>query len=375
MAYYQRFEGPLDPTTGSTAAVPPGPMIARQNERILLTNPTVVYYWSQFAPNQQRFRLLAPGEYSCNDDTFGGRPYGASAASMACYQGPIAAGGVIGTARGVPGAASKIADEGQPFQRDSGASIWYGPASGQGAFVGHNVPTGTYICGNAEFGPDPAIGVKKACYATPYAPPAAGSTPITYYDQLAAQQEAEQRAVAAKQAQQDLYQAQLATQQQNADAAAQSAQLAENALAQQAAALSAAEAYRQIQQQASDQAAAIAVELAKIAAMNAEDADARQAAVNMAAEAEAIHQATVRAKADAATQNQAYLAAQGAALAELRNQEQALAKLKAAQNASAAQAELEQREAMGGGAPVEMDTTTMLLYGGLALGALLLFKK
>jgi hypothetical protein len=371
MAYYQRFAEISFPA----AAVPPGPRIADQGGRILLTNPTVVYYWSSVNPRGQRFRLLAPGEYVCNDDTFGGRPYGVSAGSTACYQGPIAAGGVIGTATGVPGAAPKIADDGQPFQRDSGASIWYGPASGSGAFVGHNVPTGTYICGSAQFGPDPAINVKKACYAAPYAPPAEGSTPITYYDQLAAQQEAEQRAVAAKQAQQDLYQAQLATQQQNADAAAQSAQLAENALAQQAAALKAAEAYRQIQQQASDQAAAIAVELAKIAAMNAEDADAAAAAVNMAAEAEAIHQATVLAKADAATQNQAYLAAQGAALSELRNQEQALARLKAAQDAAATQAELEQRQAMGGGAPVEMDTMTMLLYGGLALGALLLFKK
>ena len=337
--------------TGWGFDVGPGPKIAAQGGQIQLTNPTVVYYWTQLAPGGTRFRLLAPGSHTCDDATFGGRPYGVGNDWMGCYQGPIAAGGVIGAVQGTPGAATKVADEGQAFTASEGETIWYGSSPGAGYpgnYVGHNVEAGlSFTCNNAAFGPSGAGGA-RSCFAVPFQAPAPGSTPLTYELQQAAQ---------------------LAVQTEKADEAAQQAQIAMNAAAQQAAALSAAEVYHQIQKQASDQAAAFAAQLAVIAAAGAADADAANAAADMAAQAEALRQATAAARSDVARQSVANQVAQAAALTEIRKQEIAEAELQAAQDASYTQSEL---AAGGGGSIAGFKMSDLLLYGGLGLVALLL---
>jgi hypothetical protein len=358
--------------TGWGFDVGPGPKIAAQGGQIQLTNPTVVYYWTQLAPGGTRFRLLAPGSHTCDDATFGGRPYGVGNDWMGCYQGPIAAGGVIGAVQGTPGAATKVADEGQAFTASEGETIWYGSSPGAGYpgnYVGHNVEAGlSFTCNNAAFGPSGAGGA-RSCFAVPFQAPAPGSTPLTYELQQAAQLESMQRAETAAQAARDLAAAQLAVQTEKADEAAQQAQIAMNAAAQQAAALSAAEVYHQIQKQASDQAAAFAAQLAVIAAAGAADADAANAAADMAAQAEALRQATAAARSDVARQSVANQVAQAAALTEIRKQEIAEAELQAAQDASYTQSEL---AAGGGGSIAGFKMSDLLLYGGLGLVALLL---
>ncbi len=353
------------------------PVLARDGEEFALTDPTVVYYLRPYTEDK-RFRLLSPGLYNCGGNEIGT----AGVAGGTCHQGPVKAVNDVARAVGSPGAVVRKIDEGQPFELGWPAMVWYGSDDRLGnlsntSWVGTPMPAGTYICGNAQFGPDPAYGKPKQCWTVDLLAPKPGSVPYSFFARQAAQSELEDVSVVAKQAQQNAYQAQLALQQQNADAAQESARLAGNALAQQAAAQKSAEAYRQIMQQASDQAAAIAVELAKIAAANAEDEEARRAAAEVALEAENIRQATEKAKSDAAKANQSYLIAQQMTLEELAKQRQAEARVKAAEDAAFAEAEARRQGAIGGGGGggiSGMDTTTMLLYGGLALAALLLIS-
>jgi DNA segregation ATPase FtsK/SpoIIIE-like protein len=348
------------------------PTLAQDTKEFALTDPTVVYYSGPRYPDDH-FRLLSPGAYDCAGANIGTGGH----VSSFCYRGPVKAVNDVAVAVGRPGGVSIKKNEGDPFQLDQPATIWYGvdQALSTTPWHGTNVPTGTYICGTQQFGPDPAYGKAKKCWIVPNLAPKAGSVPITFFDRQASQSEVEDASVIAKQAQQNAYQAQLALQQQNADAAQESARLAENALAQQASAQKSAEAYRQIMEQASAQATAIAVELAKIAAENAEDEDARRAAAEVAIEAENIRQATEKAKSDAAKANQGYLIAQQMTLEELAKQREAAAKVNAAEDAAYADAEARRQAALGtggGGGISGMSTTTMLLYGGLALAALLL---
>jgi hypothetical protein len=285
------------------------------------------------------------------------------------------AGGVLGTHHGAVGGVVRKVDQGQPFQLDEASTVWFG-VDGSGPYTGHTMNRGTFMCGNAEFGPDPAYGKAKKCLIVPLLAPEDNSVPLSYYNQFAREADAEDRAQVASQAQENAYQAQIQLQQQNVDAAQESARLAENYLAQQTSAMRSAEAYRDIQQQASDQAAAIVVELARLAALNVEDEEARRAAAEVAIEAENIRQATAKAKADAEKAKDGFFIAQQMTLEELTKQREAEAKLKATEDAAFNEAEQRRREAEGGGAggglTSGMDTTTMLLYGGLALAALLL---
>src|SRR3990172_2835862 len=206
MALYKHLGDIMSPRVAQGPAAG-YPVIAKENEKFSLTNPTIVYEARPDLATEAYFRLLGAGRYNCVPSVFGGkRPYGVT---PSCHLGPV-----------------------------------------------------------------------------------------------------EERAQVAVQAQENAYQAQIALQQQNADAAQESARLAENYLAKQTSAMRSAEAYRDIQQQASDQAAAIVVELAKIAALNAEDEEARRAAAEVAIEAENIRQATEKAKSDAAKANQGFLVAQ-----------------------------------------------------------------
>ena len=377
MAYYKFGEINVSVRGGPAAGYP---VIAKENEKFSLTNPTIVYEASPTLSKEAYFRLLGAGRYNCIPSVFGDKkPYGVI---PYCHLGPVVQGGVLGTHAGVPGGSVRTVDQGQPFQLDEPSTIWYGVTGGSylnsGPYVGHTMNRGTFMCDNQEFGPDPAYGKAKKCLIVPLLAPEDNSVPLSYYNQYAREADVEDRAQVAAQAQENAYQAQLALQQQNADAAQESARLAENYLAQQTSAMRSAEAYRDIQQQASDQAAAIVVELAKIAALNAEDEEARRAAAEVAIEAENIRQATAAAKEAAARANQGFLVAQQMTLEELTKQREAEAKLKATQDAAFAEAEARRREAEGGGTGGGgiggMDTTTMLLYGGLALAALLLIS-
>lgn len=375
MAYYKFGEINVSVRGGPAAGYP---VIAKENEKFSLTNPTIVYEASPTLSKEAYFRLLGAGRYNCIPSVFGDKkPYGVI---PYCHLGPVVQSGVLGTHAGVPGGSVRTVDQGQPFQLDEPSTIWYGVTGGSylnsGPYVGHTMNRGTFMCDNQEFGPDPAYGKAKKCLIVPLLAPEDNSVPLSYYNQYAREADVEDRAQVAAQAQENAYQAQLALQQQNADAAQESARLAENYLAQQTSAMRSAEAYRDIQQQASDQAAAIVVELARLAALNAEDEEARRAAAEVAIEAENIRQATAAAKEAAARANQGFLVAQQMTLEELTKQREAEAKLKATQDAAFAEAEARRREAEGGGTGGGgiggMDTTTMLLYGGLALAALLL---
>jgi hypothetical protein len=377
MAYYKHFGGIEIPQVGGGAAAG-YPMIAKENEKFSLTNPTIVYEASPTLSKEAYFRLLGAGRYNCIPSVFGGKkPYGVT---PYCHLGPVVQSGVLGTHAGVPGGSVRTVDQGQPFQLDEPSTIWYGVTGGSylnsGPYVGHTMNRGTFMCDNQEFGPDPAYGKAKKCLIVPLLAPEDNSVPLSYYNQYAREADAEDRAQVASQAQENAYQAQIQLQQQNLDAAQESARLAENYLAQQTSAMKSAEAYRQIQQDVSDRAAAITVELARLAALNVEDEEARRAAAEVAIEAENIRQATAKAKADAEKAKTGFFIAQQMTLEELAKQREAAAKLKATEDAAFSEAEQRRREAEGGGGGGEgiggMDTTTMLLYGGLALAALLL---
>lgn len=270
-----------------------------------------------------------------------------------------------------PGNANHVADQGQGFHTDTGGVVYYGE-KGRGPYVPRLLDPGAYLCDDANFGPDPAWGRVKECLLAPRVAVEQGA-PITYYDDLARQLDAQQRAQAAAQAQRDMEAAQQLVFQasQNADQAAQDAQIAENAQAQAAAALSAAEQYRQIQEDAHRQAADYAAQIALLAAQNAADSDAAMAAANAAAQAEALRQTLAQAQADQAQQQAAYDMAFAAAQVEMRNQEQANARVVAAQNAAAQQAA---NAAAGGAASpfANLSTTELLMYGGIAAAAIYL---
>jgi len=269
-----------------------------------------------------------------------------------------------------PGTAAHVADQGQGFHTDASGVVYYGE-KGRGPYVPRLVDPGAYVCNNANFGPDPAWGRVKECLLAAHVAVEEGA-PITYYDDLARQLDAQQRAQAAAQAQRDMEAAQtLVFAQQNADQAAQDAQTAQNAQAQAAAALAAAEQYRQMQADAHKQAADYAAQLALLAAQNAADSDAAMAAANATAQAEALRQALAQAQADQAQQQAAYDMANAATQVEMRNQEQANARVTAAQNAAEQQAA---NAAAGGAASpfANLSTTELLMYGGIAAAAIYL---
>lgn len=271
-----------------------------------------------------------------------------------------------------PGNANPVADEGQGFRTDTGGVVYFGAKGAHGPYVPRVVDPGSYVCNDANFGPDPAWGSVKECLLAPHVAIEQGA-PMTYYDDLARQYEAMQRAEAAAQAQRDMVAAQdrVFAERQAADYAAQQAQIAQNAQAQAAAAVAAAEMYRQTQQTAQQQAAQYAAELAALAAANAADPDAAMAAAEMTAQAESLRQALAAAQAHEAEQQAAYDAALAATQAEMRNQEQANARLDAATNASDQAAA---NAAAGGAASpfANLSTTEMIMYGGIAAAALFL---
>jgi len=310
--------------------------------------------------------LEAPaGAFRCTQSAFGARFPGA------CY---VKASDI--SAEPPPGDAAHVADQGQGFRVDAPSVVYYGTKKSNvergGPYVPRLVEPGSYVCDNKNFGPDPAWGKVKECLLAPRVVAEEGA-PMTYYDDLARQYEAMQRAEVAAQTQRNMIAAQdrVFAERQNADYAAQQAQIAQNALAQEAAALAAAEMYRQAQQQAQRQAAQYAAELAALAAANASDIDAAMAAANVAAEAESLRQTLAAAQAHEAELQAAYEMANAATQAEMRNQEQANARLDAAVNA----ADQAAANAAAGGASspfANLSTTEMLMYGGIAAAALYL---
>ena len=370
MALYKHFGDIMNLQAGQGPAAG-YQMIAKEYEKFHLQNPTIVYEASPLVTREAYFRLLGAGTYKCWPPVFGTTLRNVV---PQCHLGPVVAGGVLGTHAGAVGGVVRKVDEGQPFQLDEASTIWFG-VDGTGPYTGHTMNRGTFMCDTHEFG-DPAYGKAKKCLIVPLLAPEDNSIPLSYYNQFAREADAEDRAQVASQAQENAYQAQIQLQQQNVDAAQESARLAENYLAQQTSAMRSAEAYRQIQQDVSDRAAAITVELARLAALNAEDEEARRAAAEVAIEAENIRQATAKAKADAEKAKDGFFIAQQMTLEELAKQREAEAKLKATQDAAFSEAEQRRQEAEGGGGGGGgiggMDTTTMLLYGGLALAALLL---
>jgi hypothetical protein len=301
------------------------------------------------------------GAFRCDDAAFG-----TSGGRDSCY--------VLAADIGYeppPGNAVWKADQDVGFRVDAPSVVYYGQ-KGAGPYVPRLVEPSSYICNNKEFGPDPAFGRTKECLLAPRVVAEEGA-PMTYYDDLARQYEAMQRAEVAAQAQRDMVAAQdrVFADRQAADYAAQQAQIAQNAQAQEAAALAAAEMYREAQQAAQRQAAQYAAELAALAAANASDIDAAMAAAEMAAQAEALRQALAQAQAHEAEQRAAYDMANAATQAEMRNQEQANARLDAAENA----ADQAAANAAAGGASspfANLSTTEMLMYGGIAAAAIYL---
>ena len=343
--------------------------IARDGELVYLTHPMTVFYNWGLGTNWSR--ELPAGAVRCTKENFGatfGSSYGCGVRTSELGQ-------YLETK---PTIATKLADEGQGFRVDTAGHVYYVPdynRTGLSQGIRQFVLPGSFMCNNQHFGPDPAFGKPKQCWFVP----APGSdvveagAPITYYDELASQYEAMQRAEVAAQAQRDMVAAQdrVFADRQAADYAAQQAQIAQNAQAQEAAALAAAEMYRQAQQAAQQQAAQYAAELAALAAANATDIDAAMAAAEMAAQAEALRQALAQAQAHEAEQRAAYDMANAATQAEMRNQEQANARLDAAENA----ADQAAANAAAGGAAspfANLTTTEMLMYGGIAAAAIYL---
>src|SRR3989337_2752478 len=324
MALYKHLGDIMSPRVAQGPAAG-YPVIAKENEKFSLTNPTIVYEARPDLATEAYFRLLGAGRYNCVPSVFGGkRPYGVT---PSCHLGPVVQSGVLGTHAGVPGGRLRTVDQVQPFQLDEASTIWYGVTGGSyltsGPYVGHTMNRGTFMCDNQEFG-DPAYGKPKKCLIVPLLPPEDNTVPLSYYNQYAREADVEERAQVAVQAQENAYQAQIALQQQNADAAQESARLAEDYLAPQTSAMRSAEG---------------------------------------AIEAENIRQATEKAKSDAAKANQGFLVAQQMTPEELAKQREAEAKLKATQDAAFAEAEARRQEALGGGGGggiCGMDTTTML---------------
>jgi hypothetical protein len=370
MAYYKHFGDIMNLQAGQGPAAG-YQMIAKEYEKFHLQNPTIVYEANPGFTREAYFRLLGAGTYKCEPPVFGTTLRNVK---PQCHLGPVVEGGVLGTHAGAVGGVVRKVDQGQPFQLDEASTIWFG-VDGTGPYTGHTMNRGTFMCDTQEFG-DTAYGKAKKCLIVPLLPPEDNSIPLSYWNQFARQQDVEDAAGAATQAQENAYQAQIQLQQHNSDAAAESARLAENYLAQKTSAMKTAEAYRQMQQEISDRAASITVELARLAALNLEDEEARRAAAEVAIEAENIRQGTAKAKADAAKEKEGFFLAQKMTLEELEKQRIAAEKFKATQDAAFNEAEQRRREAEGGGAggglTSGMDTTTMLLYGGLALAALLL---
>jgi hypothetical protein len=225
-----------------------------------------------------------------------------------------------------PGNATKVADQGGAFTvGPDGGTVYYGVSgAGGSALIPRDVPGGSFECTNALFGPDPAYNVRKVCLLAPH-PPTVAPPPITYYDTLNLQAQAMQRAQVAAAAQQEVAAAQAVTIATPVDQAAADAIVAQNAQAQASAAQQAAEAYRQVQLSAQAQAEQLAAQLATFQA-----------------------------------------AALAPAIAEETKQQVAQGQLIAAQTGAAAQA--------AASLPGGLSTTDLLLYGGLALAALLLLK-
>lgn len=346
--------------------------VAGENEPINLTESTMVYYGvagttvaTGFGPavtTPSRFvgKMVNAGGFQCDNAAFGGDP--APRERKGCYVNALP---LVEPALD----AAKVADQGGAFLSPAPGVVYYGNrAKGYVSRLVHGGPGISIGCSNSEFGPDPAYGQPKECLYVARTTLTEGPGAVVL-GQLAERAEAQRAAEAAIQAQRDVAAAQLVIQQQSADAAAQSAKLAENAAAQSAAALSAAVTYRQIIEEAKQRAADRAAALARIAAENEADPLAAEAAAAQAAEAEALQQAAAQAHVDVARQTTANQVAESAALVELRRQREAEARLQAAQEGSATQSEI----ASGGGMGLGFSTADMILYGGLALAALLLF--
>lgn len=224
----------------------------------------------------------------------------------------------------------------------------------------------TVPCDLHNFGPMPRGITNGSCSFVP-APTSdqmSEGAPTTYYQELAAQADALERAQAAAQAQRDLQAAEdlVFANREAADYAAAQAQIAQNALAQQAAALAAAEAYRQIQADAHKQAADYAAQLALLVSQSAADTDTALALANVTAEAEALRQSLAEARAHQAEQQAAYDVALAASQVEIRNQERANAQL----DAAIAGADQAAANAAAGGAASSALSSDLLLYGGIA---------
>jgi hypothetical protein len=349
--------------------------IARWGDLIYLSYPMNVAAIGPWAnPLVMGSKLLPAGSVRCDNATFG--VSGGSGWKCAVRTSDAA---IVQNMQPPPGDASHVADENQGFRTDTNALVYFKVKGHPNGMV-RQVNPGSYMCNVQNFGPlvgrirddYPSDDLPAECLLAPLAAVEQGA-PMTYYDDLARQYEAMQRAEAAAQAQRDMVAAQdrVFADRQAADYAAQQAQIAQNAQAQEAAALAAAEMYRQAQQQAQQQAAQYAAELAALAAANASDIDAAMAAGEMAAQAEALRQALAQAQAHEAEQRAAYDMANAATQAEMRNQEQANARVDAAEAA----ADQAAANAAAGGASspfANLSTTEMLMYGGIAAAAIYL---
>lgn len=371
--------GALAPTEANVQALPIGATRASGiDELVNLSAPATVYYSTAAGTTA---RVFAPGGTRCKAENFYSGSIPATLRGGACSVLASEASPWVQPTSYLPGGypergnsiARKVAEQGQPFTMSEAGTVYYGTSYeswNRGAarrFQVHDMLRGTYLCDNDPFGPDPISGVRKACFVVPHIAPEVAA-PITYDQRLAAQHAAEERATTATQAQQNLYQAQLAIQQEQADAQAQLAQLARDAASQQAAAQRAAETYRAIQEEASRQAAEMAAELARIAYANEHDQELARQAAEVAAESESIRQATEEARRSEEERARATLAAQAAAIEMLRTQEQYEARLEVTQNAAATQADLT-AAAAAGGVEAPFDWKKIALFGGLGLAA------
>jgi len=129
----------------SPAPLPVGVRVAGENESFQLTQVTYIEYG---AGNNFNVKILAPGNYTCNNTTFGDA---ASGQVKACY------------ASSPP--SSFLTLEGGTFTLTQQTIVRYGIITSQEeTVVSKTLLPGTYTCSTQEFGSDPKVGVVKACY-------------------------------------------------------------------------------------------------------------------------------------------------------------------------------------------------------------------
>src|SRR6266540_2716892 len=102
-------------------------------------------------------KQIGPGITACSNATFGTDPY--PGAKKSCY--------TVVPPIGMPAGIPKQAAEWGTFTLPYPATVFFGT---NGRFRARDVGAGSYPCDALTFGPDPAYGQTKACYANPQGP-------------------------------------------------------------------------------------------------------------------------------------------------------------------------------------------------------------